>query len=116
MLDGSYWTNPSSAGYSIPSYDATCQICGRVYTFSQQQLDTKAEIVCPYCGAKQNLWQAHQRYSYDYNQQQQQLQQQQQQQQQEKQPQQQQSKPKNCWTDCQPNGRNGAVTCYTRCN
>lgn len=61
----SYYTNPNKPGYTVSHFSASCKVCSRTYSFSQEQLDTHDDINCPYCGTTQNILQAHRRYTYD---------------------------------------------------
>lgn len=59
-----YYTKPSSKGYNVAHFNATCSGCNRVFSFSQAMFDS-GRACCPYCGKEQNLAQANKRYTYD---------------------------------------------------
>ena len=68
----SYYTDPSSPGYTEAHYAGLCEVCGRVFYFSAAQWNSSPTATCPYDGHEQNLQQANNRYVYQVNQAQQQ--------------------------------------------
>ena len=55
--------NPESAEYNQPAIGGICGKCGNIFTFSGYQLEHNRRAACPYCGHKQDLKDACNRYS-----------------------------------------------------
>jgi len=62
-----YYTRPDSEGYYKQVFNASCQNCSRIFTYSTYQYDTIENITCPFCGLTQNLKMARARLVYDNN-------------------------------------------------
>ena len=67
-----YYTDPASPGYNQQALGCICELCGRVFNISGNQLNNTPNILCPYCGRSQNTVMASNRYTYAVQQQQQQ--------------------------------------------
>ncbi|MBU2103299.1 MAG: hypothetical protein ABH865_06995 [Candidatus Omnitrophota bacterium] len=60
--DSTFYTDPSSPGYTQQVWGGLCEKCNRDFKFSSQQLDTLDNVACPYCKKVQNLKMAYNRF------------------------------------------------------
>ena len=57
------YLDPNSWAYKNTKIGATCDKCYREFVVTGYQIQHDKEGMCPYCGAKQNLKDASQRYA-----------------------------------------------------
>lgn len=64
-LADDYYTRPDSKGYYEQVFGALCENCNRVFKVSKHQVIDSLSSNCPYCGRKQDLTMACNRYDYE---------------------------------------------------
>lgn len=74
---GAWWKNPPEPQKTSTQHGALCAVCLRGFVVPNEVLKNSKEVVCPYCGAKQDAQMAINRYTYESQVQQQKTQQQQ---------------------------------------
>lgn len=60
--NGAWWKNPPVPQQTSMQYGAICDVCQRNFVVTEEVLQNNQEVICPYCGARQDTKMAIGRY------------------------------------------------------